>query len=173
MNHTDAQEEIVLLLKPLYEKLGLILDEDLAKQFINATINAASDQVEDEHPWTSEGNPFVGDGVVWSCDKEPDIDPLMIELIKELNNKGYITAGCCQGRTLIGDSHCRHAFIVFTHKISASIRMMAEDYGLYPADRADNSLTSPVFRDTTDEEAIELNAKFHNAIREIFLEDNK
>ena len=171
-NHLDAQQQLFLLLKPLYEKVGLELDRGDVCDFVNSTVNAATDQIEEDYKLISNENPFVGNGIMWSCDKNPDIDPLMIDIIKELNSKNYTTHGCCQGRTIPGDSHCKHAFIGFTHKISARIRRIAEDiYNIYPVDAADNSLATPVYSDTPDEEAIELNAEFRVAIRELFLSD--
>ena len=42
-NHLDAQQQLFLLLKPLYEKAGLELDRGDVCDFVNSSVNASSD----------------------------------------------------------------------------------------------------------------------------------
>ncbi|MBA3356998.1 MAG: hypothetical protein H0U18_13880 [Pyrinomonadaceae bacterium] len=62
--------------------------------------------------------------------KKAKLDRRLRALIYELNEKGFKTISCCQGRTTPGDSHDVRAYIAFNRRFSRTFQRRCEKAGL-------------------------------------------
>ncbi len=99
--------------------------------------------------------------------KYKEIDFGMRKLIRELNQAGYTTTSCCQGRTKVGDKHSNHAYIGFERQLTKNFIRQIEKAGL---EVSHNNLviSSRVNDATTPERAIVENSFFQERIRSLF-----
>jgi hypothetical protein len=96
-----------------------------------------------------------------------EIDEGIRDLVVDLNRNGYITASSCQGRTKKGDEHTPHAFISFERKLSKAFMHQVESHGLNVYNGC-ISISTPVYEDTPEDEAVAVNTSFVGVMRRLF-----
>lgn len=107
------------------------------------------------------------------CDDEwhEEIDPLLSELIAELNAAGFETFCSCQGKTSEQDfnnkKHCTHAFVTFSAALIRKVAVKAKKLGLHVSYR-NRFITSLGGDEKDDGEIIAKNLGFSARIRELF-----
>jgi hypothetical protein len=100
-----------------------------------------------------------------------EIDPLLRELIAELNAASFETYCSCQGKTSEQDfkdkRHCGHAFVTFSVALIWKVAAKARKLGLYVSYR--NRFITSLGGDEKDNgEIIAKNLNFPARMRELF-----
>jgi hypothetical protein len=100
------------------------------------------------------------------------LDPLLRELIADLNKAGFSTDSSCQGKTCLEDfertRHCDHSFISFEDdQVLLRRRAKARKLGLYIYN-GNYSITALSGRETKVETLLARNRGFVGRMRELF-----
>ena len=99
-----------------------------------------------------------------------EIDPLLRDLVRELNAAGHETWSSCQGKTCPEDfaagRHCDHSFLTFT-ELPRRIRSRARRLGLYVYNGG-TSISGLTGDEVTQEDIIRRNLAFSALVRKLF-----
>lgn len=113
----------------------------------------------------------LGKGKRRTREKEKS-DPLLRELIVDLNKAGFSTFASCQGKTCVEDyecnRHCEHSFVSFDdHQVLTRRKARARRLGLWIYN-GDCSITAVSGREGDAEKVFARNLSFVAKMRELF-----